>query len=259
MGVLGFLEDRYNGAVDLGVDAIDLGNDAWKLSKRTAKAAVSVGGDIVSGADRTIEGLNFLDRERQAEIGLENELIAGLLKRAFVTAIQNGTNPLNLLVSVTVGAYVVHVPDSALAALTKDVGAKVLPHVAGRVLGKKLATMIVARVLNRVAATMLFKNLARNFGLAAGAAGTGVGIPVSLLILQGAAQKASAASHRMLRIDPELHRELRRQGGLDLLYFVAENELRPYVNGIALARKNPKLFDAIINASLKFSEGAAAK
>ena len=52
------------------------------------------------------------------------------------------------------------------------------------------------------------------------------------------------------KLDPELRRKRAQQAkpaGLDMVYFLAESQLRPYVYGIAFARHNKATFQAIVN------------
>lgn len=256
---MGILDDIEDALYDAGGAVKSGARSAWRGTKKVARGAVSVGKDIYHGADRTIEGLNFFDQDRQVEIAVENEMVVKLVTNTFKSAVGAASNPLTQLAGAILGAYMITVPDDVIEEMAKDAGVSYAPTAVGKYLGKLVAAKITERVLRRVVKTKLFKMLAKKIGISAGAAATGVGAPISLLMWQGMAQKASKASRRLKKIDPKLHRELRRKGGLDMLYFIAEKQLKPYVHGVAMARKNPKVFEFMLRALSAIDDAEKAK
>ena len=74
--------------------------------------------------------------------------------------------------------------------------------------------------------------------MSAAAGSTGVGIPITLLMLQGVGQRASYASGRLRASHPELWAKLRAKRGMDMLYFLVEGPMAKHLELITAAKKN---------------------
>ena len=81
----------------------------------------------------------------------------------------------------------------------------------------------------------------------------GVGFAISAVLIQGLIERASNASRRLEVANPALYRKL-KQENLDMIYFIAEEELAPFVSTDVVKLRSPKALEAFIaalNASLE--------
>lgn len=225
-------------------------DDAWSFTTAVGEGIVSVGADLYYGAERTAEGLMLNGVNRSAEIGQENELLVGLFKDLARYGLSD-TSPLVKVVQQILGEYYKHIPDELLGKIAKQAGVKFGGKITGRVLGSMIAKKIAVKLATKIAATAAYKKLAEKIGLSAAASSTGVGIPIGMLVGQGVAQRASNASQRLRTKYPSIYRDMRAQKGLDLVYFLVEKPMAPYMAGIALAHQNKQLFIKGLEKSLK--------
>ena len=227
----------YDSAVDIFSKGIEVTVEG---AKQFGKGAYSAGEDIVYGGHRTLEGLNFFDGQRQTEIGFENEYLVKNLYKVFKVGLTTTTNPLFILTLEILSEYYYLVPEEVYKKLG-EAAAKTACKTAGKMVAKSLAKKVIVRILQKIAATSLFKQLAKKIGISTGVGATGVGLPLSALMLlvtgQGTAQKASHASKRLKKDLPELFRKLRSADGLDMLFFLVEAPLKKQLDVIVKARK----------------------
>ncbi len=217
-------------------------DDVADVATALGNGVYSVGEDIFYGAERTVEGIGLAGFDRSAEIGIENEYLARNLTALAKYGLQGPNSPLREIIVKILERYYGSFPEVAIRKLAKAAGIGGA-YVAGRlVLGKKLATTIAVKVAKRIAATTAYKQLAKKLGVSGAAGATGVGAVVSLAMLQGVAQRASKASKRLKSKHPALWKDLRRQKGLDMLFFLVEKPLAKYLNAIEAAHKNSPLF-----------------
>lgn len=203
------------------------------------KGVFSVAQDLYFGAERTAEGLGIRGSNRSTEIGQENEYLVSLLK----DLVTGRGNPLLRLIKKILEKYYEQFPDEAMEQLAKAAQIGV-GYMAGRlVIGKKLAELIALRLATQIAATAAYRQLATKIGVAIGAGATGVGMLITLVMVQGVGQRASQASQRLKVRNLSLWNDLRyNQGGLDMLYFLVEGPLANHMDAIDLAHRNPALF-----------------
>ncbi len=98
-----------------------------------------------------------------------------------------------------------------------------------------------------IAATSAYKQMARRLGVSAGASASGIGTPIGLLMMQGLLQRSSHASLRLKSKSPNLYKVLRRNGNLQLMYFLLEKPLKKYLGAIVFAEQNLTAFQTAIN------------
>lgn len=208
-----------------------------------AKGVYSVGEDLVYGLERSGEGLGVRGTGRQLQIARENELIAGLVFESVKSAPTAATNPLNGLVFTIVDAYMSTRTSEELAEMAEQIVPGMAGKIAGKQLAKHVAKKIAEKMLLRIAASEGFKQLAKKLGVSAGASASLVGIPVSLVMMQGLAQRSSKSSRRLQSKLPKLWTILRTKKGLDLLYFLIESHVSTFVDGIAIVNKS-QLYEA---------------
>jgi hypothetical protein len=193
---------------------------AWDMTKAVGKGVYSVGEDLVGGAARTARGLNIFNTEELAKIGAQNERAYHLLK----DLISNGDS-LHKLVNFVIEHFYSRLSEERKNKIDEGIrrglligGAKVVGRM---VIGKQLATMLAKRLAGRIAASAAYKTLAKKLGVSAGAGATGIGLPITLLMLQGTLERAGKASERLAGKEPELHRVL-KQHNLDMAWFLIE-------------------------------------
>jgi hypothetical protein len=211
-------------------------DDLVDVGTALGKGVCSAGMDIVYGIERTGEGLGIRGADRVAQIGSENEYLAKLLVELLKHGVTTIQSPLFRIIVEILVEYYSHFPEPVLKKLAKAaaVGAG---YMAGRmVIGKALAKAVAVRIAGVIASSVAYKQFARKLCVSAGAGSTGIGIPITLLMLQGVAQRASNGSKRLSREFPELYRKLRAQNGLDMLFFLVERPLEKYLKAISLAK-----------------------
>jgi len=205
---------------------------------------ISVGKDMYFGAERTAEGLGMRGYDRTAAIGMENEYLVANLRSLVKGIVTAQDNPLFQLVSRILEKYYQWFPDDALEKVCKAASIST-GYVAGRmVIGRQLALAIGLRIVSQIAATEAYQELAKKIGVSAAAGSTGVGTLLTLVMVQGVAQRASRASQRLRDRIPALWQELRSQRGLDVMYFLVEGPMSNYIDAIALAYRDLPTFQA---------------
>ncbi|MEM7373014.1 MAG: hypothetical protein AAF587_30610 [Bacteroidota bacterium] len=198
----------------------DFGDDFMNVMGGIGNGIMSVGEDLVGGAKRTGRGLNFFDSGEQARIGAENERAFFLLKSLF-----DNREQLNKIIQFTIEHIYNKLPAEKQQKVKEKLTAgaeSMTGYAIGRLLiGTAIAKAIIRRIAARIAVSQLYKSIAKKIGVSAGASATGVGIPISLLMLQGVLERAGQASRRLKSEYPELSRKLTAQN-LDMAWFLVE-------------------------------------
>jgi hypothetical protein len=199
---------------------------AWDVTKGVGKGIYSVGEDIVGGAARTARGLNFFNTKEQLKIAAQNERAYNLLKDLI-----SNRDSLHKLINFVIEHFYSKLPEERKSKIDAGIrrgmlvgGAKLVGRM---VIGKQIATMLAKRLAGRIAASSAYKMLAKKLGVSAAAGATGIGIPITLLMLQGTLERAGKASDRLAKEEPELYRVL-KQHDLDMAWFLVE----PYLDDI---------------------------
>jgi hypothetical protein len=222
-------------------------DDAVDVSVALGKGIYSVGQDVVFGFERTGEGLGMGDGGRMATIGYENRAMISLIERFVKHGVKSQKSPLYWAIVYVLEHYYSYFPDEAVSYLAKQAGMGAA-YTGGRVIiGKKLAEMIAMRIAAGIAASATYKVLAKRLGVSAGASATGIGTPIGLLMAQGIMQRSSHASTRLKLKVPELYVVLKRNGDLQLIYFLIEKPLKTYIDAISVARQNVDLLHGAVN------------
>jgi len=222
--------------------------DAWDdlvgFSTALGNGMVSVAKDMYFGAERTAEGLGVRGYDRTAAIGLENEFLVKNLIDLVKGAVTAPDNPLYQLVVDILNRYYEWFPEDALQKVAKAASISA-GYVTGRmVIGRQLAVAIALRVVTQIAATEAYQELAKKIGVSSAAGSTGVGTLITLVMVQGVAQRSSRASQRLRDRNAALWQELRSKRGRDMLYFLVEGPMANYMDAIDLAYRDRALFEA---------------
>ncbi len=201
-------------------------DDLANVATGIGSGIVSVGEDLAGGAYRTARGLNIFNTDELAQIGAENE-------RAYNLIVSFIKNP-DLLENV-VRFAIENIYNNLPADLQEKIrerftsGAEQLAgYTFGRlVVGSAIARSIVRRLATRIAVSQGFRAMATRLGVSAGVGATGVGIPITLVMVQGVLERAAQASRRLQTDHPELYRTLLTHN-LDMAWFLVE----PHYEGI---------------------------
>jgi LysM repeat protein len=202
--------------------------EAGSTLKSVGESALSVGKDVLYGGQRIGESWGVTGMDRAAEIGAENERAWNML----VNLVKFGADvdgPLYELVRFVIEHEVHQTVKNQLTpkqrekvkALAGKTSRKASEYVAGRVIGSAAIKIIVKTIAKRAATTALYKRIATQIGVSAGASSTGIGIPVGGTIAMGIMQRASNASRRLRKESPLLYHTLRKHN-LDMGYFLVE-------------------------------------
>ena len=196
---------------------------AGDVLSAVGKGIYSVGEDLVGGVKRTGRGLNPFNTKEQLRIAGENERAYGILKR-----LVQERGLLEDLASVVIEYWYDELPEERQAKVREAMERMAMiggGYLGGRmVIGKHIATLLARRIAARIAATQTFKLLATRLGVSAAAGATGIGIPITLLMIQGTLERAGQASRRLAADHPKLYALLKQQE-LDMAWFLIEPHL----------------------------------
>lgn len=219
----------FDDALDTVVDA---GKSVGRGAAAVGKGIYSVGEDLVGGTYRTARGLNFFDSEEQLKIAAQNERAYNLLKDIFTNR-----DSIQDMVSLIADHFYSQAPKETQSKINEGIRNGAIQLAARMTVGKKIATKIAQKIATRIAASAGYKTLAQKIGVSAGVGSTGIGIPITLLMLQGTLERAGNASERLRSEDPVLFRILSSKN-LDMAWFLVEDyvaEIREQVEAEAEA------------------------
>ncbi len=230
---MGILEDIADVAVAVAIGdvAVAIGGGVY-----------SVGEDVVLGVQRSAQGFGTSGLGRITQIGFENEALTDLLADLVRFGVSE-RSPLAKIICTVLEQYYGHIPEHILRKIYKKAGLGAL-YVGGRlVLGRYIANFIAIKIARKIATTVAYKQFAKKLTVSAGAASTGIGIPISMLMFQGVAQRASNGRVRLMKKYPALYLKLHRQRRLDLVFFLVEKPLEKHLNIIEYAARNRTAFE----------------
>jgi phosphate/sulfate permease len=212
------------------------------ISVALGKGVYSVGEDIVYGIERTAEGLGASGSARITEVGTENEQMANLLIEALKYPLEEkGT--LYKAIEIILLEYYSKFPEETLRIIAEKAGIGV-GFLAGRMLiGRQIVVSVTKRILLKIATSQGFKQISSKLGLSAVATATGVGAVVGVIMLQGMLQRASNGRKELEEWLPSISKKLKKEGNLDLLYFLIEGPMKKHLNAIKTAINSPKQFE----------------
>ena len=193
-------------------------DDVMNVATGIGSGIVSVGEDLVGGVNRTSREL-FTPDER-AQISAENERALNL-----IISLINNRDILSKVVQFTIQDIYTSLPPNLKEKVRKKLtdGAKRgAGYTIGRlVIGTTIAKSIARRVATQIATSQVFKALAIRLGLSASVGATGIGLVITLTMIQGVLERAAQASNRLRTDHPGLHELLVAQN-LDMAWFIVE-------------------------------------
>lgn len=206
--------------------------------------------DLVLGIQRTGEGLGLGKNGRVTEIGHENYALKNLLIKISKHGLSSELSPLYCIILIVLEAYYSHYPEETLTKIAKQ--SKILiSHKVGRtIIGKTIAKKTAIKIAMIISSSALYKSITAKTGLSSSFSATGIGVPISLILIQGTLQRASHSAYRLYEKCPELYLILQRNDDLHLLYFMIEKPMEKYINGIMSAKFSIENFQNLIRKDL---------
>jgi hypothetical protein len=221
--------------------------------------------DIALGFERTFEMVGGRGLDRAVEVSRENGMLIKLLFELAKFPLTGEMSPMFRVLEQTLAFICKNLPDEQLNELAADpdlakalgfigrelqspkVGAMAAnqsteksAYYGGRLLiGQKIAVVLTRQIAAKVAAMAVARTFMAKLAANIAAGGSGVGVPVALLGLQGIMQRSSNASKRLQRQMPPLWGQLRARAGLDLMYFLIEEAVFNFECKLGLRKQEP--------------------
>lgn len=202
----------------------------FEIGEAIVKGVLEIPVDLYYGGRRTMEDVGLFGAEVRQQNAEERDRVGALIAQAV-----RNRQTLQRLIEVIVFDFLDKLPESTQSKLNdslslsgvKFTSKKAAQFTLSAYLGKKLTEKIVTRVVA--------KRLAK----------FGVGLAISAVLIQGMIERASNASQRLAKINPGLFAKLKAEN-LDMIYFLAEEELAPFVTTDALQIRDPSAYDAFL-------------
>lgn len=188
------------------------------IHMRYAEAA----GNVVLDFSRDIGYLTYeyFDTENRWGNGIDTERLMRIIKKG------NLRNNLEEITKIAINEFAGKIPEKMLNSL---------PEGAGKLTGSFFVNKVLMQDIASVFAQRLIPKICFNATLS------------TALLLGGARARAIYASRRLLRESPSIYYMLKNKGDLDLLYFLAEDYLEPFIKAISIYNKKPEEFYKIVS------------
>lgn len=202
----------------------------WDISKSVVNGIVSIPVDVYYGSRRTFEDAGAFGQQVQADNAAERARIIGLIKSAW----QNN-EIIYRLIRIIVGDFVERMPQSTMERIEEKLKLSGIQFGTRKgtqfALANFLGSLLAERIVTRAVAKRLVK--------------FGVGMVMTAILIQGILERSSNASQRLQCANPYLYRKLAKEN-LDVLYFLAEEELAPFVQFTASELKDSRRFNEFV-------------
>ncbi len=202
----------------------------WDIAGAIIEGVVSVPVDVYYGSKRTLEDVGLFGRDVQKQNAAERERLFALLKKAI-------SNPkvIERIIRIIVSDFVEVIPPAMMDKINDSLTEGGAKFGARKITQFSLAGFISSRLVGKIITRQLAKRAAK----------FGVGFAVSALLIQGTLERSSNASKRLLAVNPRVHRKL-KSAKLDLIYFIVEEEMAPFVSIDALKLRDPDTYREFI-------------
>jgi hypothetical protein len=192
---------------------------------------VSIPVDLYYGGRRTVEDIGLLGADARLENAGERERLGRLIGEAL-----RNRNILTHLVEIILDAFFDQVPDSVLQNMASAAGAGAVRFTARTATKIFLINLISRKIVERAITRAVARQIAK----------FGVGVALKGVLLQALIERASNAAHRLRCDYPTVYKRLRTEN-LDMLYFIVEDYMEPYLEAIKLADTNPVEFRRLLH------------
>lgn len=202
----------------------------WDISEAVIDGILSIPADVFYGGRRTLEDVGVFGGEVQRENAVEREQVLGLLKNVW----QNNAI-ISRVIKIIIGDFVEKIPEETIGRIEDRLKLSGIQFATRKAtqftLSNFIGTLIAKKVLTRVIAKRLAK--------------FGVGIAISAILIQGVLERSSDASRRLRSLNPNLYQKLAKEN-LNVIYFLIEEELAPFVTLSARDIEDQRHFDKFI-------------
>ncbi len=211
--------------------------DILEIGKSIVSGVVSIPADLYHGAKRTAEDVGLMGRSVRLQNHEERLRLIRLIGEVF-----RNREILLRPVSIILDHFFELLPDDALQRMIKaapgiaDSAAPGVARMVARSQAKKQLTILIGKKIVEKAITRAVAQRIAKFG---------VGVVLTGVLLQGMLERASNASHRLRKDHPEIYRQIRGEN-LDMVYFIVEDFMAPYLQAIKLARTNQAEFRRLL-------------
>ena len=121
------------------------------------------------------------------------------------------------MIRIVVSDFVDKLPERTVDRLQESLAKSGIKFVARKTTQFVLVGFLGTKLTEKIITRAIAKRMAK----------FGVGIVISAVLIQGILERSSNASQRLMAANPVLFEKLKKQN-LDVIYFLAEEELAPY-------------------------------
>jgi hypothetical protein len=203
----------------------------WDIAKAIATGIVSIPADLYYGGRRTAEDLGLMGEATRLENAAERERLLQLLNDAF-----RNRQILGRLVTIILDEFFEKVPDDKLRRMSEKAGLRAAQW-GGRYAAQQFLVAYITRKLVEAAIIRAAAQRIAKFG---------IGLIVSGVLLQGLLERASNAANRLRVSYPIVYQKIRNEN-LDMLYFIVEDFVVPYLEAAKLATQNSAEFGRVLD------------
>ena len=199
----------------------------WGIAGAVVDGVMSIPADLYYGGRRTLEDFGAgVQKENSAERDRIVKLVAEIFENR---------KKIERLVTIVISDFMDKIPDNLKDKMVESFFEK------GVKFGSRKSTqfIFVSFVSTRLTQKILTHSVARRV------AKFGVGIAVSAVLIQGMIERSSNATQRLEKINPNVHRKLKAEN-LDVVYFLFEDALAPFLMINAVKIRDPKNYQAFI-------------
>ena len=194
--------------------------------------------DTYYGLRRTTEDVGLFGSKTRRRNAEERDRVASLIADAL-----RNRRVIARTVEIAIADFLDKLPVETQEKIRQSAALSGVKFASNKAAQLTLSTYLGRRLAERITARVIAQRLAK----------FGVGFAISAVMIQGMIERASNASRRLEVANPALYRKL-KQENLDMIYFIAEDELAPFVSTDVLKLRSPKALEAFIaalNASLE--------
>lgn len=199
----------------------------WNIGKALIEGVAQIPQDLYYAGRRAAEDSGFLGEQAQRNNAEEYDRVGNVI----MSALKN-RKVIADVIEIIVLDFMDKLPADVENKLQERLALTGVKFVSKQGARLVLATAIVDIILVNVFTSIIAKRAAK----------LGIGLVLSAALLYGMVERASNASLRLKRINPRLHNKL-VTAKLDMLYFLVEEPLAPFVVMDATRLHDPAAFE----------------
>lgn len=203
----------------------------FDISEAIISGIVSIPVDVYYGARRTAEDVGFFGNDVRLENAAERERLISLIGRVF-----NGDHRMLInMIEIILNQFFDKVPDSVLQRMASAAGMRALEFGVRSATKTFLINLISSRIINRAVSRAAIQRVTK----------IAVGMILTAAIWQGLLERASNASQRLRISNSGIYQTFRNQN-LDMIYFLIEDHVQPYLEAVKIADTNSAEFQRLL-------------